>query len=70
MPKDDQGKVVCINHPQNEMTRYNAKLILPAIEIEEGKEDANINFDSGLLLVPFRCSECEYVELYNLNEPI
>lgn len=46
-------------------------MLLPAIEkLEQDKDDANVNFDNGLVLVAFRCSECTYVEFYNLDEPL
>ena len=57
-----EGKRYCINHPNARMNRTESLKALVAIK--GTATDATINTASGLIVMPFVCEECGYLELY------
>ncbi len=57
-----EGKRFCINHPNARMNRTESFKAL--VNIKGTLEDAAINPSSGLIVMPFVCEECGYLELY------
>lgn len=65
MPKNEQGEVKCINHPQQSM-------IAGAISVN--LLDASIltdikHLDNDLVVTAYLCLQCEYMELYRGLQP-
>lgn len=61
MPIKD-GKRYCINHPNARMNRTESFKAL--VNIKGSATDGTINPNSGLVVMPFVCEECGYLELY------
>ena len=57
-----QGKRFCINHPKVRMNRTESFKAL--VNIRGGATDGTIDANSGLVIMPFVCEECGYLELY------
>jgi len=57
-----EGKRFCVNHPKARMNRTESFKAL--VNIEGGASDGTINPNSGLVVMPFVCEECGYLELY------
>lgn len=57
-----QGKRFCINHPKVRMNRTESFKAL--VNIKGGATDGTIDANSGLVIMPFVCEECGYLELY------
>lgn len=57
-----EGKRFCINHPSSRMNRTETFKAL--VNMKGTGEDATINTASGLVVMPFVCEECGYLELY------
>ncbi len=61
MPIKD-GKRYCINHPNVRMNRTETFKALVAVTGTAA--EGTINPNSGLVVMPFVCEECGYLELY------
>jgi hypothetical protein len=61
MPIKD-GKRYCINHPNDRMNRTETFKALATVK--GGATDGTINPNAGLIVMPFVCEECGYLELY------
>jgi hypothetical protein len=61
MPIKD-GKRYCVNHPASRMNRTGTFKAL--VNIDGSSADGKINPNSGLVVMPFVCDECGYLELY------
>jgi predicted nucleic-acid-binding Zn-ribbon protein len=61
MPIKD-GKRYCINHPNARMNR--TETLKALVNMTGGAIDGTINPNSGLVVMPFVCEECGYLELY------
>lgn len=61
MPIKD-GKRYCINHPTARMNR--TERLKALVNIEGSSAAGTINPNSGLIVMPFVCEECGYLELY------
>lgn len=63
-----ENSIICINDQNHTMIREELSFALPTIS---KKLDANglpqMNLELGLPLIVFRCTQCSYVELYNIN---
>ena len=57
-----EGKRYCINHPAARMNRTETMKAL--VNMKGTGDDATINVASGLVVMPFVCEECGYLELY------
>lgn len=57
-----QGKRFCVNHPKVRMNRTESLKAL--VNIRGGATDGTIDANSGLVIMPFVCEECGYLELY------
>ena len=57
-----EGKRYCINHPNARMNR--TETLKALVAIKGSASDATINPASGLVVMPFVCEECGYLELY------
>lgn len=57
-----EGKRYCINHPNARMNR--TETLKALVNIQGNAQDAKINTASGLVVMPFVCEECGYLELY------
>ena len=57
-----EGKRYCINHPNARMNRTESLKAL--VNIKGTAQEAQINTASGLVVMPFVCEECGYLELY------
>ncbi|HVF41076.1 MAG TPA: hypothetical protein VM939_14335 [Gemmatimonadaceae bacterium] len=64
MPIKD-GKRYCINHPNARMNRTGTLKALSNVDgTGAGKMEGSINPTSGLVVMPFVCEECGYLEIY------
>ena len=61
MPIKD-GKRYCITHKDLRMNRTESLKAL--VNIKGGATDGTITPTSGLVVMPFVCEECGYLELY------
>lgn len=61
MPIKD-GKRYCINHPAARMNR--TETLKALVNIDGSSAGGTINPKSGLVVMPFVCEECGYLELY------
>ncbi|MEO5579585.1 MAG: hypothetical protein ABIR58_02935 [Gemmatimonadaceae bacterium] len=61
MPIKD-GKRYCVNHPGTRMNRTGSFKALA--NVEGTAAEGTINPGSGLVVMPFVCDECGYLELY------
>jgi hypothetical protein len=61
MPIKD-GKRYCINHPNARMNR--TETLKALVNMTGGATDGTLNTSSGLVVMPFVCEECGYLELY------
>lgn len=61
MPIKD-GKRYCVNHPNARMNRTESLKAL--VNIKGSAAEASINTASGLIVMPFVCEDCGYLELY------
>jgi hypothetical protein len=61
MPIKD-GKRYCVNHPAARMNRTGTFKAL--VNIDGSSADGKINPNAGLVVMPFVCDECGYLELY------
>ena len=61
MPIKD-GKRYCINHPNARMNRTESLKAL--VNMKGTGPEATVNPSSGLVVMPFVCEECGYLELY------
>ncbi len=61
MPIKD-GKRYCINHPNARMNRTGTLKALA--NVEGNAMEGTISPNSGLVVMPFVCEECGYLELY------
>ena len=57
-----EGKRYCINHPNARMNRTESLKAL--VNMKGNAADATIDPSSGLVVMPFVCEECGYLELY------
>ncbi|MBA3342294.1 MAG: hypothetical protein H0T48_10695 [Gemmatimonadaceae bacterium] len=57
-----EGKRYCINHPSARMNRTGTFKAL--VNVEGNAADGTINPQSGLVVMPFVCEECGYLEMY------
>ena len=57
-----EGKRYCVNHPNSRMNR--TETLKALVAIKGSASDAAINPTSGLVVMPFVCEECGYLELY------
>lgn len=57
-----EGKRYCVNHPHTRMNR--TETLKALVAIQGTAQDAKINPASGLVVMPFVCEECGYLELY------
>ncbi len=57
-----EGKRYCINHPNARMNRTETFKAL--VGMKGTGADATISPTSGLVVMPFVCEECGYLELY------
>ena len=57
-----EGKRYCINHPNARMNR--TETLKALVAIKGSGSEATINPASGLIVMPFVCEECGYLELY------
>jgi hypothetical protein len=57
-----EGKRYCINHPKARMNRTESFKAL--VNIKGSATEGTINASSGLIVMPFVCEECGYLELY------
>ena len=57
-----EGKRYCINHPKARMNRTESFKAL--VNIKGSATEGTINAASGLIVMPFVCEECGYLELY------
>lgn len=61
MPIKD-GKRYCINHPAARMRRTeNFKALA---NVKGDAKTGSVDMHSGMIMMPFTCDECGYVELY------
>ena len=66
MPIKD-GKRYCVNHPKARMNRTESlKALVNMRGTEQGgaASAGSIDASSGLVVMPFVCEECGYLELY------
>ena len=64
MPLKD-GKRFCLNHPKIRMTRTERFKALSNVEgATTSGSGGKIDPASGLIVMPFVCEECGYLELY------
>lgn len=64
MPLKD-GKRFCLNHPKIRMTRTERFKALSNVEgATTAGSGGKIDSTSGLIVMPFVCEECGYLELY------
>ncbi len=61
MPIKD-GKRYCLNHPAARMNR--TETLKALVNIDGSSAGGTINTKSGLVVMPFVCEECGYLELY------
>jgi hypothetical protein len=61
MPIKD-GKRYCVNHPAARMNR--TETLKALVNIDGSSAGGTINTKSGLVVMPFVCEECGYLELY------
>jgi len=61
MPIKD-GKRYCVNHPNARMNR--TETLKALVNMTGGATDGTLNPNSGLVVMPFVCEECGYLELY------
>ncbi len=61
MPIKD-GKRYCVNHPNARMNRTETFKAL--VNVTGSAADGAINPQAGLVVMPFVCEECGYLELY------
>ena len=61
MPIND-GKRYCVNHPAARMNR--TETLKALVNIDGSSAGGTINTKSGLVVMPFVCEECGYLELY------
>ena len=61
MPIKD-GKRYCITHTNSRMNRTESFKAL--VNIKGNATEGTINPSSGLIVMPFVCEECGYLELY------
>jgi len=61
MPIKD-GKRYCLNHPAARMNRTGSFKALA--NVEGTATEGTINPGAGLVVMPFVCEECGYLELY------
>jgi predicted nucleic-acid-binding Zn-ribbon protein len=61
MPIRD-GKRYCINHTNSRMNR--TERLKALTNVQGTGTDAKLDQSSGLVLMPFVCEECGYLELY------
>jgi hypothetical protein len=61
MPIKD-GKRYCVNHPNARMNR--TETLKALVNMTGGATDGTLNTSSGLVVMPFVCEECGYLELY------
>ncbi len=61
MPIKD-GKRYCINHATARMNR--TETLKALVNIDGSSAGGTINPKSGLVVMPFVCEECGYLELY------
>ncbi|MCD9616105.1 hypothetical protein [Chryseobacterium gleum] len=63
-----ENSVICINDQNHTITREELSFVIPSISKEL---DVNglpkMNLQLGLPLIVFRCNQCGYVELYNID---
>lgn len=57
-----EGKRYCINHPKARMNRTESFKAL--MNVKGGATDGAISSTAGLVIMPFVCEECGYLELY------
>jgi predicted nucleic-acid-binding Zn-ribbon protein len=57
-----EGKRYCINHPNARMNRTETFKAL--VNITGDATSGTLNPNSGLVVMPFVCEECGYLELY------
>jgi hypothetical protein len=57
-----EGKRYCVNHPKTRMNRTETFKAL--VNITGDAASGSINPNSGLVVMPFVCEECGYLELY------
>lgn len=63
MPKNEQGEVMCINHPEIKISNYNL-VALENVEIVNGGFEAMTKHLPSKL---YTCPECGYMELYGVE---
>lgn len=63
-----ENSIICINDQNHTIIREELSFALPTIS---EKLDPNglpqMNLERGLPLIVFRCTQCSYVELYNID---
>ena len=57
-----EGKRYCVNHPNARMNRTESFKAL--VNMSGSGPGATVNPNSGLVVMPFVCEECGYLELY------
>ena len=57
-----EGKRYCVNHPKVRMNRTESFKAL--MNVKGGATDGTISSTAGLVIMPFVCEECGYLELY------
>jgi len=64
MPLRD-GKRYCINHTNTRMTRTERRKALVNVQgATTSGTEGTIDPGSGMIIMPFVCEECGYIELY------
>ena len=61
MPIKD-GKRYCINHPNARMNR--TETLKALVSVKGDAATGTISTNSGLIVMPFVCEECGYLEMY------
>ncbi|HEY8166606.1 MAG TPA: hypothetical protein VIF83_13725 [Gemmatimonadaceae bacterium] len=59
-----EGKRYCVNHPNIRMGRTERFKALVNVEGATQSGTGTIDPGSGLIVLPFVCEECGYLELY------
>jgi len=57
-----EGKRYCINHPKARMNR--TETLKALMSVKGDATSGSISTSAGLVVMPFVCEECGYLELY------
>lgn len=66
MPLHD-GKVYCINHPDDQMMKNTGLNALIGV-VKEKEKPVSFILGSGTIVQVFLCGKCDYIELYLARE--